>query len=148
MSDKSNPSKWWLIIAAQPPLTLFTAVSLFVINDSVVGSASGASTLIQSVFLPLQAVTILLSVPAVVGAFALAPAFPIALFLDARAIHTSDIGWNPNPYLYATLGLLQLAEPLAHIAPFPFHRFIAAALASAVAVYYLHHRYHYTDLLQ
>jgi len=147
MSDGSSPSSWWVVIAAQPLLTLFTAVSLFVTNGSVVESISGGSALIQSVFLPLQAVTIVLSVPAIVGAFVLAPAFPLALFLDVRAARVSNIDWRPNPYLYATLGLFQLAEPLAHIVPFPFHRFIAAALASAVAAYYLYQRYHSTQML-
>jgi hypothetical protein len=70
----------------------------------------------------------LLIVPLVVLGVLSSLLLPVALYLDAEAVGAADVGWTPDPVLYAIAGVVGLFAQGLPIQP-------------AVALYYLYRRH-------
>lgn len=107
--EQSVGSNWWYVVgfvAAWAPVSTILLV-LYLLSFRTVGAVI---------------------VPLTYAAIVLLLALPIALYLDIRAVHRSEIDWSPNTGLYvlgATVGV------------------VATILSFVVAVAYLYQRRRY-----
>lgn len=133
-------SRWWYWIAAYPlavllfvPLVVVAAL-LFVMPFVVVGPdmGPGAGPGPGVAMAVIGLVMALLVVAVLVLTFVLLVMFPIALYMDARAVGDADVGWSPDPLLYGLLGLLQLV--------------VTPIIGLVVAVYYLYRRHEHVGV--
>jgi len=121
-------SEWWKAIALAGAffvLAYIVGVILFVTLFASVlfGAAGGPPELFVGGFgLVFLGVVVL----ALVG-FALSLLLPVALYLDAEAVNEADVGWRPDPTLYAIAGVVGLFAQGLPVQP-------------AVAFYYLYKR--------
>ncbi len=126
-------SKWWYLIAAYP-IVFFLFVPVFLIGGLLIAipviimgpgiqPARGLVAL-GAIFGILLAIIIVVMI---MLTFALVVTFPIALYLDARAITDADIDWAPDPLLYGLLGVLQLI--------------VTPLIGIIIAIYYLYRRH-------
>ncbi|WP_117593675.1 hypothetical protein [Haloprofundus halophilus] len=94
-------SNWWYWIAAVPALLVVSlgfGVSAFFLALLGVGlDIAGFMGLASAGFgLLFFAVASLLAL----ASFVVAVLFPVAMYVDARAVEAADLGWNPDPVLY------------------------------------------------
>ena len=117
-------SRWWYWIAAVP---VYFAVSLVLggLAFAVVflGFWVDVGVAVSGVFL-FALVAFFLALPGLV----LSVLFPLAVYVDARAVSEAEVGWNPDPALY---GLVALAGVLA----------TAFTVSVPMALYYLYRRH-------
>lgn len=127
----SVDSKWWYWIAAVPVVALVGTVFgvLFGLLGFVgflfgVGFDAGALSLV-----PFVAVALAVVLVALVGGV-LTLVFPVAMYVDARAINeaAADYEWRPDPALY---GLVALAGALT----------TTFVVTVPLALYYLYRRH-------
>jgi hypothetical protein len=133
-------SRWWYWIAAYPLVNLLFVplagigaflffVPLFVVSGPAgPGGPLGPRAAIPILGLVLLLVTLVVSLMTLLSLVLL----PIALYLDARAVAKAHLDWEPDPLLYALLGLLQF--------------FVTPIVGVAVAVYYLYRRHEYVGV--
>jgi hypothetical protein len=135
----SITSRWWYGVALQP-ITVLLFIGLFALVGT--GVLQMAGTFPDAVKLFLLIVVGIPLLVIVIGGFIGGPLFPVALFLDARAVRRADLEWKPNPYLYAVLGLTQLVALIGGRFV-PFDRRILFVAAFVIAVVYLYRRHVY-----
>ncbi|WP_224270544.1 hypothetical protein [Haloprofundus salinisoli] len=97
----SVESNWWYWIAAVPALLVVSlgfGVSAFFLALLGVGlDIAGFMGLASAGFgLLFFLVASLLALASLV----VAVLFPVAIYVDARAVEVADLGWNPDPVLY------------------------------------------------
>ena len=137
MPTDSTISHWWYGVALQP-VTILLFVGLFaLVGTGVLQTAEAFSDAVKLLLLVVVSVPLII---VVIGGFIGGPLFPVALFMDARAVRRADLEWKPNPYLYAVLGLTQLVA-LAGSRFVPFDRRILFLAAFTIAVVYLYRRH-------
>lgn len=121
LPDAGVDSRWWYWIAATPLYAL--ASMLFGIFAFFLAMLGMFADVHLTVFVfPLLFVVVLL--PALVLTFL----FPIAIYVDAKAVARSDLGWNPDPALY---GLIALAGVIL----------TGFTVSVLLALYYLYQRH-------
>lgn len=104
--EASVDSRWWYWIAAVPVYfaLMFVAgivafvLGVFAMMLDVLGLGGLASV---GTFVLFALGAVLFMIPGLV----LSVLFPLALYVDARAVSEADVGWNPDPALYALVGL-------------------------------------------
>ena len=122
-------SNWWKAVAAAGAffvLAYVVGVLFFLVafGTFVFGAAAGGPPELFVGGFGLLLVFVVLF--ALVGlAFSLL--LPVALYLDARAVDEANVGWHPDPTLYAIVGVVGLFAQGVPIQP-------------AVAFYYLYKR--------
>lgn len=115
-------SRWWYWIAAVP---LYFVASLLIGGFAFVIAVLGLATDLGGLFLLLfGAAFLLIALPGVI----LAVMFPLALYVDARAVAGANVDWSPDPILY---GVLALAAVLVS----------AFTLSVPLSLYYLYQRH-------
>jgi hypothetical protein len=122
LPDSSVDSRWWYWIAAVPLyflLSTIVGVAFFAI--AILGFATDLGALTLFVF---AGVFLLVALPGLL----LSVLFPLAVYLDARAVAEADLEWSPDPALY---GLLAVAAVLVS----------AFTLGVPLALYYLYRRH-------
>jgi len=127
-------SNWWYVIAAMPVLSLlgflvfgWVVASVFFalgfgampMGGPMMGPAAFAGPLV-AVFLPVFLIGMVGSV--------LGLLFPVALYFDATAVGEADVGWEPDPALYALVAVVGIVAT-------------AFLLNVAVSLYYLYQRH-------
>ena len=124
LPEATVESRWWYWIAAVPVYfglsfvggaLLFATVALGVWMDVGVAFSGAFLFALAAVLFGLPG--LLLSV-----------LFPVAVYVDARAVREADAGWNPDPALY---GAVALAGVLA----------TAFTVSVPMAIYYLYRRH-------
>ncbi|WP_323191357.1 hypothetical protein [Halostella sp. PRR32] len=123
-------SNWWYVVAVTPLFSLL----LFLVTGWMVaavllgfggglmpmmghsGTLAGIFTLLIPVFLFGTVGTVLTAV------------FPISLYLDAKAVRAADIGWDPDPVLYALVAVVGIVST-------------AFAFGIPLSLYYLYQRH-------
>lgn len=134
-------SRWWYWIAAYPialllfvPLVAFIAVVGLVAATSVTvvdgGPSPGAAPTVIAVI--VGAVLVFLILTVIIVSIALIVLLPIALYMDARAVSEAAVDWQPDPFLYGILGVLQI--------------FITPVIGVIIAVYYLYRRHEHVGV--
>ena len=117
-------SRWWYWIAAVP---VYSAVSLLLggllFGVFFLGFWVDVGFAVSGVF-AFALLMVLLAVPGLV----LSVLFPLAVYVDARAVSEADVGWNPDPLLY---GVVALAGVLV----------TAFTVSVPLALYYLYRRH-------
>ena len=68
-----------------------------------------------------------------IAVFIMTILFPLSLYFDASAIRQSSAVWNPNPHLYAALGL-------SHLVAFIDSRTLLFIVPLTVGLFYLYQR--------
>lgn len=89
-------SRWWLLVLI-PGLT---HISVFAFRE-LAQISRGTFPTLRIIFAIITGLLILIT------GLLLFP-MPISLFLDARRIRKSSVAWNPNPFLWAGLGMVFL----------------------------------------
>lgn len=99
-------SNWWYWIAAVPAyfaLTLLLfglALVLFLFGLALdLAGGMGFATLSLTALFAIAAVVVALP------ALLLAVLFPVAMYVDARAVERAAVGWSPDPVLYGVAAL-------------------------------------------
>lgn len=100
-------SKWWYWIAAVPVYFLVTLLLsgfafvafLFGIGLDLLGGAGIATFGVSLLFVALVA---LVALPGLL----LAVLFPVAIYVDARAVERAPFDWSPDPVLYGLVALV------------------------------------------
>lgn len=132
-------SYWWSPIALQPFVVLSEYYLVFVFPLTEQGLPGVVSALAE-LGMGVALLTSNLS-------FVVTPLFPVALYLDAKAIRDESADWRPNPLVFGALGLLQFADPIATIVPFstlvgvPYSQYAVVGVAALVSVGYLFKRH-------
>lgn len=128
---ESRCSRWWYGVVATVALLLLGWIAwggVRLTTATVPGTdptqlvPRGAGTLI---FLLGTFVT-------VVATWVSAPIFAISLFMDARAVRRSDFDWQPNQYLYGSIGLIHLGA---------LFTVVVYAVTMPAALFYLYRRH-------
>ena len=115
-------SRWWYWIAAVPVYFALTlAFGALLVPVFLLGFAFDAGVAV-ALFAVVGGVFVALP------GLALAVLFPVAVYVDARAVSAADVGWNPDPALY---GLVALAGVLV----------TAFTVSVPLALYYLYRRH-------
>lgn len=130
-------SRWWYWIAAYPiVLFLFIPVMMFgvvflLMPFAFMGPDPGAPALpVFGVLFALPVMFLLFTVLLVT--FAVIVMLPVALYLDARKVAQADLEWQPDPFLYGILGVLQvIATPI---------------IGLIVSIYYLYRRHEHVGV--
>lgn len=130
-------SRWWYWIAAYPIVLLLVipvavvGLILFIVPVAVVGPGAdpgpGAGAGFGAILVLVALLVVGLLVIIGLLSFALIVMLPVALYLDARAVAAADVDWQPDPFLYGLLGILQL--------------FVTPVIGIVVAAYYLYKRH-------
>ena len=128
-------SFWWIPIALQPFVVLseYYLVFAFPLADR---GLSGVASALAELGMGVALLTSNLS-------FVVTPLFPVALYLDAKAVQERSVDWRPVPLVFGALGLLQFADPVATIVPFsdligvPYSQYAVVGVAALVSVGYL-----------
>ena len=127
-------SRWWYWILAYPlaavlsvPVMLFllaVATAPFLLSG-VQGPSPGPATgwVAIAILVIVTGLVVLLALPLVV-VFVL---LPVALFFDARAVTAAAGEWQPDPYVYGLVALLQFV--------------LSPIVGFVIAVYYLYRRH-------
>lgn len=128
-------SRWWVVVAAAAAFWalayvvvafVFLAVFLGAVGGFAVGPFGEPGP-----FVPFGVGAVfLVVVPLVLVGLALGLLLPVALYLDAAAVGRADVGWDPDPVLYAIVGVVGLFAQGVPVQP-------------AVALYYLYQRHRY-----
>jgi uncharacterized integral membrane protein len=98
-------SRWWYGVALQPVTTLLFIGLFALVGTGILQTADAFSDTVKFLLLVVVGIPLII---VVIGGFIGGPLFPVALFMDAKAVRRADLEWKPNPYLYAILGLTQL----------------------------------------
>lgn len=122
LPDAGVDSRWWYWIAAVPVYALlsmlFGFLLVFVFILAGVADTAGLGLVAFALFV------VFVAVPGLV----LTILFPIATYVDAKAVAEADLAWDPDPALF---GVLALASVL-----------VSAFTASVLlALYYLYRRH-------
>lgn len=122
LPDAGVDSRWWYWIAAVPVYALlsmlFGFALVFVFFLAGIGDFAGLGLVAFALFF------LFVGLPGLV----LIVLFPIATYVDAKAVAEADLDWDPDPVLF---GLLALASVL-----------VSAFTASVIlALYYLYRRH-------
>lgn len=121
LPDAGVDSRWWYWIAATPLYALASMLfGIFAFFAAFLGMVADIELTI--IVFPLLFVFVLL--PALVLTFL----FPIAIYVDAKAVARADLGWNPDPVLY---GLIALAGVIL----------TGFTVSVLLALYYLYQRH-------
>ena len=138
-SSSSVESRWWYWVAALPlyvliaiPISIVLFLVAFVPLFVGAGPGMGDPAVIAPVFGLWLVVMIGLFVGFALLGLVLMFVFPIALYLDAKAVSESAIGWDPDPVLYAILGAL--------------HFFVSPIVGLIVGLYYLYRRHEHVGV--
>lgn len=122
-------SRWWYWIAAVPVYFLLTLVlSLFAVGLFFLGflfdlaGGGGLGTVGVTTLFVLGAVFVAL--PGLV----LAVLFPVAMYVDAKAVRYASVGWDPDPVLYGLVAAVGVVVT----------NFVVSV---PLAVYYLYRRH-------
>lgn len=131
-------SRWWYWIVAYPVVTL-----LFVPLALILGTIGLAPYIVVSpdplpqpllgvAFGLLGLVVGVLLLILVLGSLAVFVMFPVALYMDSRAVSMAEYEWKPDPLLYGILGVVQfIVTPLVGL---------------IVALYYLYQRHEHVGV--
>ncbi|WP_135821793.1 hypothetical protein [Halostella litorea] len=125
-------SNWWYVVAVMPVLSLlgflvFGWVVAALFFSLGFGLPMGGMMGPMAVAGPLVVVFLPLFLLGMVGTV-LTALFPIALYLDAEAVAAADVGWDPDPALYALVAVVGIVAT-------------AFLLDVAVSLYYLYQRH-------
>jgi hypothetical protein len=125
LPDAGVDSRWWYWIAAVPVYALLSTLIGFAafVGVFLLGLAGDA---VGFGFLAFFLLFVLIALPGLV----LTVLFPIATYVDAKAVAEADVGWDPDPALY---GLVALAGVLL----------TGFTVSLVLAVYYLYQRHKY-----
>lgn len=133
-----DTSRWWYWIAAYPIYTLLMIpLAIFsLLVFAPLGLVAVPAETDPGAVAPIAVITVIVLFGALMlyalGGLILTVMLPIGLYMDADAIATSDIRWDPDPILYGLLGLVNfLAAPIIGI---------------VVALYYLYKRHQYIGI--
>ncbi|WP_254536406.1 hypothetical protein [Halomarina litorea] len=131
-------SRWWLAIAAAAvfwvlayvvgALLFLTAFAGFLggVAGWPLGHFGGPG---PAGFFPVGfGFVLLVVIPLALLGLALGLLLPVALYLDAEAVGRANVGWDPDPVLYAIVGVVGLFAQGVPVQP-------------AVALYYLYRRH-------
>ncbi|WP_435154606.1 hypothetical protein [Haladaptatus sp. DFWS20] len=126
MGEQGRRSNWWYGVAI-PAALEFVGWAVLKLMQSF---AAGPRQLGR-----LDALVALYGggIPVILG-WLLLPVFSASLFMDARRLRDGQFGWNPNPYLWASVGLVV-----------PIIGFVlnVSMLKVPIAVAYLYRRWRY-----
>ena len=124
LPDATVESRWWYWIAAVPVyFCLSVVLGALLFATVVLGVWIDAGVMFSGPFLFALA-AVLFGLPGLL----LSVVFPVAVYVDARAVREADVGWDPDLALY---GVVALAAVL-----------VTAFTASVpVAIYYLYRRH-------
>lgn len=130
-------SRWWLVVAAAAAFwavvyavgVLFALVAVLGVFGGAFFGSMGPGHGFPFPFFPgAFGLAALLIVPLVLVGFLVSLLLPVALYLDSEAVGRADVGWTPDPVLYAIAGVVGLFAQGLPIQP-------------AVALYYLYRRH-------
>lgn len=124
LPEATVDSRWWYWIAAVPVyfvVSLILAALLF--GVAVLGMFVDAAA-------PVLLLFALFVVLGVIPGLVLTVMFPLAVYVDAKAVAAADVDWHPDPVLY---GLVALAGVLV----------TAFTVSIPLALYYLYQRHKY-----
>lgn len=120
-------SRWWYWIAAVPAFfVVSTLAGVFAFLIAVFGMVTDLAGFTFLLFFGLFAVFAL-------AGLALSVLFPLAIYIDAKAIATADVEWTPDPVLY---GLIAVVAVLM----------TAFTLSVPLALYYLYQRHRHVGV--
>jgi hypothetical protein len=127
-SGRRVDSDWWQVVAAAGAFFVLAYVVgllafLAAFGSVMFGVAGGPPELLAGGF---GVAFLLFALLALVG-LVLAVLLPVALYFDAQAVTEANVGWRPDPTLYAIAGVVGLFAQGLPIQP-------------AVAFYYLYKR--------
>jgi hypothetical protein len=130
-------SNWWYVVAVMP---LFSLVGFLVFGWMLAAVFLGIGTGLMPVEMPMTgpgmsggmpggffALMIPMMIFGTVGTV-LTAAFPIALYLDAKAVRAADVRWDPDPVLYALVAVVGIVST-------------AFAIGIPLSLYYLYQRH-------
>jgi len=129
-------SNWWYVVAVMP---LFSLVGCLVFGWMLAAVFLGIGTGLlpttpmtgpgMSGEMPggLFALMIPMFLFGTVGTV-LTAVFPISLYLDAKAVRAADVGWDPDPVLYALVAVVGIVST-------------AFAIGIPLSLYYLYQRH-------
>ena len=124
LPDASVESRWWYWIAAVPVYFAFSlAFGGLLFGVMFLGFWVDAAFAVSGLFV-FAVAAFFLALPGL----ALTVLFPVAVYVDARAVSEAEVGWHPDPVLY---GLVALAGVLM----------TAFTVSVPMALYYLYRRH-------
>ena len=132
VDERPVDSRWWYVVAATPIVFVVTWVfGLWFVGGFFLGVGFGFVD--PRAFVPFAIVIVLFSV--LVGLFVtgMMVLFPIAIYLDAEAVASADVGWSPDSVLYALLAAVSAVAT-------------AFTLSVVVALYYLWQRHEHVGV--
>lgn len=121
-SPAAVASRWWYGIAALPVVSVL-AVALVTVSTAL---AVGFGLLEGRFAGPVFGLLVLFAMVATAAVIAAGLLFPIALYLDSRAVANANVDWRPDVTVYTGLGVV---AAFVHV------------LGIAVACYYLYRRH-------
>lgn len=137
-SGRGVESRWWLVVAAAAVfwvlayvvgVFLFLTVLLGVLGGAAVGPFGHLGGPGHVGGFPVGfGLLLLVVIPLALLGLALGLLLPVALYIDAEAVARADVGWDPDPVLYAIVGVVGLFAQGVPVQP-------------AVALYYLYRRH-------
>jgi len=103
MSDGENvSSRWWLLVAAMPFVTVTEATLGFLLVGFVYESVNGIGlTTLLIPASPFIAIAVLIRV-----------LLPLGLYRDAQLVREADLEWKPDPANWGFLGLGLIFVPV------------------------------------
>ena len=127
-------SNWWYVVALMPVLSLlgflvFSWVAAAAVFSFGFGAVGGGMMGPGMVAAPLMVLFVPLFLLGTVGT-ALTVLFPVAVYLDAKAVAAADVGWDPDPTLYALVAVVGIVAT-------------AFLLDLLLSGYYLYRRHQY-----
>ena len=124
LPDASVESRWWYWIAAVPVYFAFSLVFGGLLFGVVfLGFWIDVGLAVSGLFV-FAVAAFFLALPGLL----LSVLFPVAVYVDARAVSEADVGWTPDPTLY---GVVALAGVLV----------TAFTVSVPMALYYLYRRH-------
>jgi hypothetical protein len=127
-------SNWWYVVAVMP---LFSLLGFLVFGWMLAAVFLGIGTGLMPMMGPVGMTSgmpgglFALLVPMVLFgtvATVLTAVFPVALYLDAKAVRAADVGWKPDPVLYALVAVVGIVST-------------AFAVGIPLSIYYLYQRH-------
>lgn len=127
MESQPASSSWWYGVALVPILLGLVWVSWAGLE------VTGFSSPGNSGAFPFA----LISIALVITTWVTAPVFALCLFLDARAIRSNSLDWEPNHYLYGIIGFVHLGALFS---------VVVYALTIPAGLFYLYQRHQYIGI--
>jgi hypothetical protein len=122
-------SDWWQVVALAGAFFVLAYVAgVFLFGGVVLSFLVGAGGGPPELFVGSVGVLFLVVLAMVLVGLVLSLLLPIALYYDAEAVAAADVGWDPDPTLYAIAGVVGLFAQGVPVQP-------------AVAFYYLYKRH-------